>query len=158
MNIKNFQYGAIMVKSLLFFSIFLILIIAGCSSGLQTVDISLKCDENSNENNALVLNIYQLKNSDKFLHASFESLSRNPEEILAGDLIPNTKFEKTMIPNESFMIKDLKITNETLYLGVIGNFYSPLKDGWKEIIPVNSDLENLSITIHQNSLSVKKSE
>ena len=150
--------GVIMIKSLLLFSIFLISVITGCSNGLQTVDISLKCDENSNENNALVLKIYQLKNSDKFMRASFESLSRNPQETLAGDLIPNSNFEKTMIPNESFTIKDLKITGETLYLGIVGDFYSPLEDGWKEIISVNSDLENIKLTIHQNSLSVKKSE
>lgn len=145
-----------MSKILLIISAFFLLVFSGCGSSVQMVNVILQCDENCNENNAIVVKIYQLKNSEKFRHSSFESLLKNPDAALGDDLIPNSKYEKTLIPNENIQLGDLEIKKEAAYLGIMGDFYSPAKDGWQQIIPIDSDLENLTILIHENSLSSQR--
>jgi type VI secretion system VasD/TssJ family lipoprotein len=129
--------------------------LTGCGSSIQTIDLNLQCDGNCNNGNAVVIKIYQLKSTEKFNHASFESLLKNPNEILTDDLIPNTKFEKTLVPGEKFSLNELEINKDTFYLGIMGDFYSPAKDGWQQIVSVN-DLESLKIKVHENSISVEK--
>lgn len=140
-----------------FYLIFLAGLI-GCGGGLQTINVNLQCDGNCNDNNAVVVKIYQLKSADKFRHASFESLQRNAEDVLSDDLIPNSKYEKLMVPNESFKLKDLTINKDAKYLGIVGDFHSPAKDGWLQVIPLNSDIDNLSIMIHENYLTYKTND
>ncbi|MCX6151866.1 MAG: type VI secretion system lipoprotein TssJ [Ignavibacteriales bacterium] len=129
-------------------------VLSGCG-GVQTVKINLKCDDDCNNNNAIVIRIYQLKNADKFRNASFESLIRSPEEILADDLIPNSKFEKTLVPGESVQSKEIEIKKDAAYLGVVGDFFSPAKDGWLQIISLDSGNDKFEIVVHENSLSYK---
>ena len=131
----------------------LLIIVAGCGSGVQTVKVNLKCDSDSNDNNAVVITIYQLKNADKFNHSSFESLLQNPEETLAGDLIPDSKFEITLVPGQNFQIKDYTLKSDAKYIGVVGDFHSPAKDGWLQVIQIN-DINDLKIMVHHNSLSI----
>lgn len=147
----------IMRKFAFRFMIFPLLIyFTGCGSGIQTINLALSSDVNANGGNAVVINIYQLTNDDKFQYASFNSLLNNAEETLANDLIPNSIIEKTMVPNENYDLKELELNKDTAFLGVLGDFYSPAKDGWKLIIPVDSDIESLKISIHENSLSFQK--
>lgn len=134
---------------------FLFLIIWGCG-GAQTVNFNLTCDNDCNGSNAIVIRIYQLKNSDKFIHASFESLLRNPESTLADDLIPDSKFEITLVPTQTFRLKDYKIQDDAKYIGIIGDFHSPATDDWLKVIPVNSDIDAVKILVHKNYLSVEK--
>ena len=142
---------------LLFIFSLLLLVYSGCGGGTETINVSLHCDSDCNESNAVVVKIYQLKNADKFSHASFESLLRNPDETLGDDLIAGAKFEKLMTPDESFKLSDYEIKKDAAYIGVVGDFHSPAKDGWSEVIPVK-DIDDLSIKIHSNSLSVEKGE
>ena len=129
------------------------LIITGCS-GVQTISVDMNCDVNCNENNAIVVKIYQLKNADKFRNATFESLIFKPEEILGDDLIPS-KYEKALIPGESFQIEEYEINTDAVYLGIVGDFHSPAKDSWFQVVTAN-DIDNLNITVHENSISVIK--
>lgn len=135
--------------------LFFNLILIGCGGGPQTINVNLLCNENCNNNNAVVVKIYQLKNAEKFRHANFESLVRNPDELLADDLIPNTKIEKLLVPNESHDFNELEIKNDAAFLAVIGDFHSPSLDGWKQLIPIDSDLKNIKVKISENSLSVE---
>ena len=145
------------MKKISFLSSFLLLllIIWGCG-GAQIVNFNLTCDNDCNGNNAIVVRIYQLKNSDKFTHASFESLVRNPESTLADDLIPDSKFEITLVPTQTFKLKDYKIRDGAKYIGIIGDFHSPATDEWLQVIPVNSDINAVKILVHKNYLSVEK--
>ena len=131
------------------------ILLFGCGSGVQSLKVNLKCDGDCNGNNAIVIRIYQLKNADKFSHASFESLLRNPEATLSDDLIPDSKFEITLVPDQTFQIKDYTIKDGAKYIGVVGDFHSPAKDGW---LHVNSDIDGMMILVHQNYLSVEKAE
>lgn len=132
-----------------------ILYFAGCGSGIQTINIDLISDVNANGGNAVVIKIYQLTNNDKFLYASPNSLLKNAEETLANELIPPF-IEETIVPDENYDLRELELSKDTAFLGVLGDFYSPAKDGWKLIIPVDSDIEYLKISIHENSLSFEK--
>ncbi len=117
----------------------------GCGGGIQTVKVNLDCDNDCNGNNAIVVRIYQLKNSDKFSHASFESILRNPDATLADDIIPDSKFEITLVPGQTFQLKDYALKQGAKYIGVVGDFHSPAQDGWLQIIPVNSDIDAVKI-------------
>jgi type VI secretion system VasD/TssJ family lipoprotein len=144
-----------MKKIILFFFPIILLIASGCGGGNETIDVSLHCDSDCNESNAVVIKIYQLRNADKFRHASFESLVRNPDETLGDDLIAGAKYEKLMTPDESFKINKYEIKKDAAYLGIVGDFHTPAKDGWLEVIPVK-DIDDLIVNIHSNSLSVQK--
>lgn len=137
--------------------IFIILFVTNCGGGPQIVNFDLVCDEDCNNNNAVVIKIFQLRNAEKFRHASFESLILNPDEQLGDDLIPNTKLEKMMIPNESYEISNIEIKQNAAFIAVIGDFHSPAQDGWKQIVQINSDLETIKISIYENSLSAVSS-
>lgn len=128
---------------------------SGCGGGNETVNISMSCDADCNESNAVVIKIYQLKNAEKFSHASFESLVRNPDETLGDDLIASSKFEKLLTPDEKFDLSKYEINKDAAYLGIVGDFHTPAQDGWFQIVPVK-DIDDFSITIHSNSLSVQK--
>lgn len=140
----------ILILSVLFFALQL----TGCGGGPQTLNLNLHCNENCNNDNAVVIKIYQLKNAEKFRHASFESLMRNPEELLGDDIIPNTKVEKLLVPNETHDFNNVELKSEAAFVGILGDFHSPASDGWKQIIPIDSDLRNVKVTILENSLSV----
>lgn len=131
----------------------LLLIPAGCG-GISTISLNMSCDENCNNNNAVVIKVFQLKSQDKFRTASFESLLRSPESVLGDDLIPNGKYEKLMVPNEDFSLEELEIKAEAMFLGVVGDFHSPSKDGWQQLISLEDGPGELKIMIHENSLSV----
>ncbi|HEY6906393.1 MAG TPA: type VI secretion system lipoprotein TssJ [Ignavibacteriaceae bacterium] len=144
-----------MNKAVLLLSTLILLAIAGCGGSGETISVSLKCDSDCNESNAVVVKIYQLKNADKFSHSSFESLLRNPDEVLGDDLISGAKFEKLMAPDESFPIDKYEINKDAAYIGIVADFHTPAQDGWFQVIPVK-DIGDLVVKIHANSLSVEK--
>jgi type VI secretion system VasD/TssJ family lipoprotein len=146
-----------MKHSLLILFLYSIILLPGCGSSVQTINVNLACDDNCNENNAIVVKIYQLKNADKFRNASFESLIFNPEEILGDDLIPDSKYEKTLIPGESYQINEYEIKPGAGYIGIVGDFHSPAKDSWLQVVSAY-DIDKLNITVHENSISLTKED
>jgi type VI secretion system VasD/TssJ family lipoprotein len=142
------------MKKLFLLPAFLIILFLspGCG-GMQTISLTLNCDGDCNNTNAIVISVYQLKSADIFKSTSFESLIRNPDEILKTDLIPDSKFEKMLAPGDSIEISKIEIKKETNFLGVIGDFHSPAKDGWKQVVSLASGLDNLKIIVHKNSLT-----
>jgi len=146
-----------MKHSLLILLLFCLILITGCGSSVQTISVDITCDDNCNENNAIVVKIYQLKNADKFRNATFESLIFSPEEILGDDLISNSKYEKTLIPGESFQINEYEIKPEAGYIGIVGDFHLPAKDSWFQVVSAN-DIVKLNIMVHENSISITKED
>ena len=147
-----------MPKSFIILLILSGLIILDSCGGARTVGIEVISDNDTNNGNAVVVSIYQLLNADKFRYASFESLIKKPEETLGGDIIPNSMYERTMIPGEKFKLDKYEIKPEATYLGVIADFHSPAKDGWQQLIELNSDIDDLQISIHENSISIEKNK
>ena len=143
-----------MKNTLSFFVLFFSIILTGCGGGPHTINVNLHCNDNCNNDNAVVIKIYQLKNAEKFRHASFESLVRNPEELLGDDIIPNSKVEKLLVPGETHDISNLELKGDASFIGILGDFHSPATDGWKQIVPIDSDLGKIKVTVLENSLSV----
>ncbi|RKY91233.1 MAG: type VI secretion system lipoprotein TssJ, partial [Ignavibacteriae bacterium] len=123
--------------------------------GIQTINIDLISDVNANGGNAVVIKIYQLTNDDKFRLADFKSLWKKAEETLANEFIPPF-IEETIVPNKNYELKEIEISKEAAFVGVVGDFHSPSKDGWRLIISVDSDIDYLKILILENSLSLQK--
>ena len=132
----------------------LLIFLSGC--GNPTTNIMLKSTEDSNEMNAVQMKIVQLRSAEKFKLASRESLLRNPDETLGDDLIPNSKVEKIMIPGETFSLENVELSEETKYLGIFGDFFSPATDGWSQLIDVSEGKDEIKIIIGKNFLSVSE--
>ncbi|MEE9429992.1 MAG: type VI secretion system lipoprotein TssJ [Melioribacteraceae bacterium] len=124
------------------------------SCGNPTINILMKCTEDSNGSNAVQMKLYQLRSSEKFKLSSRESLLRNAKETLGEDFIPNTKVEKIMIPGETFNLEDVELTDETKFIGVVGDFFLPVKDRWSLLINVSDSKDDTNIIIGKNFLSV----
>lgn len=139
------KYMALMLSGVL---------IAGCG-GANSIQVNLQCSKDCNEGNVIVIRIYQLKNAEKFKLASMESLIRRPEETLAEDLIPNSKFEKILAPDETFEVESLEIMSGAQYLGIIGDFHAPAKDSWQFVVPLANGADDLKILVKENSLVVE---
>lgn len=137
------------------FLIIISIMLSNCGGGNEMIKIHLKCDENTNSGNAVVITVYQLTNADKFRFSDFESLTKNPEETLGSDLVINAKFERTMVPGESFDLDELELKKEAAFLGIIADFHSPLADGWQQLVPLNNGFDRLIISVHENSISSK---
>jgi len=144
------------MKNILYGFLFIIIstLLSGCGGGNEMIQINLFCDENTNGGNAVVVTVYQLTNADKFRFSSFESLTKNPEATLGSDLVANSKFDRTMVPGESFQLDELEIKKEAAFLGIIADFHSPSADGWQQLIPLNNGIDELIISVHENSISV----
>ncbi|MBL1212170.1 MAG: type VI secretion system lipoprotein TssJ [Ignavibacteriae bacterium] len=132
----------------------LLIFLSGC--GNPTTNIMLKSTEDSNEMNAVQMKIVQLRSAEKFKLASRESLLRNPDETLGDDLIPNSKVEKIMIPGETFSLENVELSEETKYIGIFGDFFSPATDGWSQLIDVSEGKDEIKIVIGKNFLSVSE--
>ena len=145
-----------MLKSLIAILILTNLILLNGCGGARTVGVEVVSDNDANNGNAVVVTIYQLLNADKFRYASFESLMKNPEETLGSDVIPNSKYERTMIPGEKFKLDDYEIKPEATFLGVIADFHSPAKDGWQQLVDLSSGIDEMQISIHENSISFEE--
>jgi len=144
-----------MTKNIL---ILIIVTVLSCGGGKDSIQITLNCDENANSGNAVVINLYQLTNPDKFRLSSFESLTKTPEATLGADLIANSEIERTMVPGGTIDLNEIELKQEAAFLGVIADFHSPEPDGWQAVIPITEDLKQLVIFIHENSISFQKED
>lgn len=140
--------------SISLFAFLSLFILSGCGS--PSVNIFMKCTDDSNDMNAVQIKIYQLRSSDKFSLASRESLLRNTDATLGEDIIPNSKLKKIMIPGESFNLEDVKLSDGTKYIGIVGDFYSPAKDNWSQLVNVVDGKSDIKILIGKNFITVSE--
>ncbi|GIK22282.1 MAG: type VI secretion system lipoprotein TssJ [Ignavibacteriota bacterium] len=140
---------------LILLPVFTLLLFSKCGSGKEYIQVSFKSYDNSNGGNAVVVTIYQLANADKFRLSSFESLTKNAVAALGSDLIPNSVYEKTMVPGESFNLDELEIKKEAAFLGVMADFHSPSADGWQSVVDLKDGVDKLIVKVQDNSISVQ---
>lgn len=142
------------LKYLLFFLLPVSIAVTGC--GPSTVSLKFDCEDKCNDNNAVVVQIFQLKSAGKFTLASRESLLRMPEATLEDELISGSKLEKTIVPGSSIDLKDIELYDDTKYIGLIADFFNPSSDGWRIVINPEEDGDDLRILIGKNSLQKEK--
>jgi len=99
----------------------------------------------------LVMTIFQLKKSDAFRQASFETLMDNSGAVLQTDLIDKQTYE--MQPGHHRPIA-LTLGDDTKYLGVVAAYRNIGQARWMRLIPIKGDLEKQTIHINLESQSV----
>ncbi|MFC1853446.1 type VI secretion system lipoprotein TssJ [candidate division CSSED10-310 bacterium] len=117
------------------FLVFCLFAVFGCSKNYVQLTMFGKANQNAG-GNAVVVRIYQLQNDANFQRATLQSFwqeERADEQVLGGELVK--KLEILLHPEESRQQK-IEISDETLFIGAAANFFSPDKDGWRQIIPV----------------------
>lgn len=102
-----------------------------------TARAELNTDDNA-QSSAVVIRIYQLKNSSSFDSATYSALADDDRDAL-GDTLLATK-EIVLKPNTSFSI-DTPFDQDADYVGVVALFKEPnLKDGNWRILLKRRDL------------------
>lgn len=141
-----------------FLQIFICIVIIGCGSGKEMIQISFECNDDTNGGNAVVVTLFQLKNDDNFRFVNAETLLKTPEMALGDELVANTKIERTMVPGEKVELKEFEIKNETAFIGVIADFHSPAPEGWKTLIPLDKSVEKIVIYVYENSITFRNAD
>lgn len=161
-NSRNFdnKYGVFLMNlelprsNYIFYFIFLqiiLLMVIGCSS--NKINLVIKCSNESNNGNAVVISILQLASPEKFESASKESLLKNPKEVLGNELIYSK--QQSLVPGQLLPINDYEIKEGVLFLGIMGDFYSPSGNRWRQIYNLQSRKHNLEIHVLNNAIEIK---
>ena len=128
---------------------------SGC--GKRTLNLALRCTSNCNDNNAIVVRIYQLKNDENFRLATRETLLRDARQSLGDDFI--SKKEITLAPNDviAFDKKDTitKFVKETKFIGVVGDFFKPDREYWRQVHNLQ-DGKKFEIVVKENRIEINK--
>jgi type VI secretion system VasD/TssJ family lipoprotein len=93
------------------------------------------------EAHTLWVRVFQLRANNNFQAASLEDLWQDSPEALAQDLI-GTGFLTSIDPgNRETVSTQDKLSKETRYIGVVGNFCALEGSCWKTAVPVNVEDE-----------------
>lgn len=134
------------IKAPFFFLCFLLA--TGCSSTIE-VTTAGQPDMNSG-GNAAVVQVYQLGGEGNFQDLSFRSFWQ--QEGTIAKLI-DTPSKKTVYPNERERF-DLEVAEKTKFIGVAANLRNPDSEKWRALYPVEEVGDWLSVTVHDNRISV----
>lgn len=104
-------------------------------------------DLNTNGKNSLpiAVRIYQLKNQESFLHATFRELWKDDKRVLANDLL---EFKEIKINPASIVFVNLAINHATRFLGIIAIFRNPEHAQWRVLKRISSHYYYLPTTLH----------
>ena len=131
------RYKNYLIKIILISAVF-IFIISILTCGKKVLNVSLIGGKRLNGENAVVVRIYQLKSADKFQLATKESFWKGKDsdiELLKNELIPNSRQELILRPNEERRFP-IEIEPDTKFIGVAADFNKPDKDRWRYFIPI----------------------
>lgn len=132
----------------------LMIYLSGC--GAETVNVTMKSSDDCNEKNAVVVKIFQMTSDEKIKRATRDALMRDMDAILANDLIPNTKIEKTLIPGSVISFDDIEIKEGAAFVGFIADFHAPATDGWLLIFALDSGGDDIKVLVERNYLALEK--
>ena len=111
-----------------FFILCFVILTISCASNFD-VYIRATSDLN-NGGNSVVIKIYQLRSDVNFKRISIENFWQAQPGELSRDIIGDV-IEIVLYPEEKKNIFELKLKDETQYLGVAANFYNPNLDNWR---------------------------
>ena len=99
----------------------------------------------------VVLNVYELRNQNKFNDADFSTLE-DASRFLGHQLVDQNSME--LLPG-AHRSQILKIAPGTHYIGFTAGFRALEQSTWKKTIPVPSESSRLLITVSANAISIK---
>lgn len=146
----------LMLSKIWFMSILIPLLLVNCSDKPTHLEMIVKSGQhlNPNKNDApspVVLNFYELYDSEPFSKLDYWSLNDDPKKNLDGTLISQSKH--LLIPNEEQIYK-IVFNENTKYIGVVGGFRTIGKDSeWKfaKILQLK-DYNRMELFIDNNSI------
>ena len=137
-----------------FAALFIVFLFFGCAGSKEIESINYYCADDCNEGNAVWITIFQLKSENAFLGSGFES-SNNPCEKLGVDCIVDTQIKKRINPGKNDSIYNYKIMPEAHYIGIFADFYYPVLNGSRKVVPLNNKkIDDVNIYIYKDSIYV----
>ncbi len=102
--------------------------------------------------NAVVLQIFQLSDSDPFSIIPIEEFWLDGDDAFAGTLV--SRREVLLYPEEVRSLP-LDLDARTTHIGVAADFRAPSLDGWRAVFPATRVLsDGLGVLVGDDSLSV----
>ncbi len=131
----------------------------GCG-GAKALKIGVVCEGDCNNNNPVVTWIYQLKDTEKFMSESRESLIQDGQTVLSDDIPEGEPPIRTQLAPGDTLVKIFKggrnnregvveLKKETKFIGVVADFFSPDPDKWRAVFPVKTNLgKKIKLNVH----------
>jgi len=142
--------GYLIGKSVLIAS--LIFLFFSCAA--KEINTTVHADYDANRGHAVAVQIYQLKSDSAFRLLPVEAFFQGEDKRLQADTVEKIPF--TIIPGETKPIL-IKISEETRYIGAAANFNKPNKEGWREVISLDSKRpKEIWVVIQANRIMMNK--
>ncbi|HVA11637.1 MAG TPA: type VI secretion system lipoprotein TssJ [Stellaceae bacterium] len=101
----------------------------------------------------VVIRIYELSNTRKFLAADFFALYDDGAKTLGDALVSAQEFE--LRPGETLQFKDEKVSDKALFIGAIAAFRDIAGSGWRLSIPIKAhDSNKFAIGADKETITV----
>ena len=130
----------------------LMLVLAACG-GPKQISLNLQGTQEMNKQHSCVIYVYQLRGDTNFLSASLESFWEQGRESFAADIIEERKYQ--LVPGET-RTDLLTLKEDTVYLGAVGDFTEPDKEGWRRVYAFGKKApKQLYIVIGYNRIDIQ---
>lgn len=115
--------------------------------------LTASADSNPDESGVpkpVVVRVYQLRATDKFLAAEYEALfDDNDEKVLDRDMISRNEY--VLDPSERQVI-EVAVSREALFVGVAAGIRNFRSAKWREVVPAPKS--GLTIAVGRNQVTV----
>ncbi len=130
----------------------LMLALAACG-GPKQLSLNLQGTQEMNKQHSCVIYVFQLRTDTNFLSASLESFWEQGRESFAADIVEERKYQ--LVPGET-RTDLLSLKEDTVYLGAVGDFTEPDKEGWRQVYTFGKKApKQLYIVIGYNRLDIQ---
>ncbi|MFA9453105.1 MAG: type VI secretion system lipoprotein TssJ [Candidatus Aminicenantaceae bacterium] len=130
----------------------LVLLLVACG-GSKQIDLNLQGTQEMNKQQSCVIYVYQLRTDTNFMNASLESFWEQGRESFASDVVEERKYQ--LVPGET-RTDLLTLKEDTVYLGAVGDFNDPDKEGWRQVYSLEKKIpKQLYIVIGYNRLDIQ---
>lgn len=144
----------VLSKRFILFTIGLVtlLIFISCASS-KSMNLRLQAGEKSNNGNAVVVRIHQLRNDVNFKRLTIQSYLKDPRNSIGEDQI-GEPLEYTIHPADSLALGKIKISKESRFIAITANFFGAEGEKWRLIEPVeNLTGKEITIQTTENELT-----
>jgi type VI secretion system VasD/TssJ family lipoprotein len=126
----------------------------GCSRSTSLAFVVQGDSQMNNGGHFAIVRIYQLSNDTRFLNADFDAFWQDDETLLADEIIPGTKQQIALYPEDPLPQK-VDVEENTKFIAFAANLYNPDGDNWRKIYPVALlNKEGVTVWVRANQLMV----
>ena len=130
----------------------LVFLLVACG-GSKQINLNLQGTQEMNKQQSCVIYVYQLRTDTNFMNASLESFWEQGRESFSADIVEERKYQ--LVPGET-RTDLLTLKEDTVYLGAVGDFNEPDKEGWRQVYSLEKKApKQLYIVIGYNRLDIQ---